>query len=348
MRRLRRSRRLELPHHHKKSASAAYFDQGLQLAYGFNHAERRRQPVPPKSIMPIARCAPGRGAGAQSQASMRRWSPTPCAPAIAARAQGAAEFGIRRARKSSTLTPRWRAASRTTRKAERSALDAQPTRRRCERLHHACPEDDNILALYAEALMNIYGMDNQKGKTPEIHHQSRESARPTKKTRLLRAPSTYSHPRGCPKCRPRRSARSTMRGVSPPALPGAGHLVAVRSIFLHGQATQGGGGGGQQGERWVGASIESLYRARDASQSIRWPTIRTSAVGVRPQMSERRWRLRGRHSREKLARHLAGVRARRPIGAPISGAARTRSGQFQRAATRLLRATSPRPTTYST
>ena len=57
-----------------------YFDQGLRLAYGFNHAEARRAFRKAQQIDPVAPCATGARRWSWVLISTRRWTPMPPPP----------------------------------------------------------------------------------------------------------------------------------------------------------------------------------------------------------------------------------------------------------------------------
>ena len=162
---------LSFPITTKNPLAQRYFDQGLRLAYGFNHAEARRAFRTAQKHDPnCAMCAWGEALvlGPNINAPME---PDAVAPAIAAvrkAQQNSASAGAREQALIAAVAQRYSDDP----KAERSALDAAYAAA-MERLAAQYPEDDNILALYAEALMdlspwNYWEAGKPKGKTPEI------------------------------------------------------------------------------------------------------------------------------------------------------------------------------------
>jgi tetratricopeptide (TPR) repeat protein len=157
----------------KSPLAQRYFDQGLRLAYGFNHAEARRAfRTAQKHDPDCAMCAWGEALvlGPNINAPM---DANALAPALAA---------VRRAQRNATGTkPHEQAliaavAARYSDdpKAERAALDAAFADA-MGRASAEFPQDDHIRVLYAEALMDLSPWDywkeggaKPKGKTQEI------------------------------------------------------------------------------------------------------------------------------------------------------------------------------------
>jgi tetratricopeptide (TPR) repeat protein len=164
---------LSFPITTKSPLAQRYFDQGLRLAYGFNHAEAGRAfRTAQKHDPDCAMCAWGEALvlGPNINAPME---PDAIAPAMAA---------VRHARDNAApVTPREQAliaaiAQRYSAdpKADRRVLDADYAAA-MERVVGQFPDDDSIQALYAEALMDLSPWDyweaagaKPKGRTGDI------------------------------------------------------------------------------------------------------------------------------------------------------------------------------------
>jgi len=157
----------------KSPIAQRYFDQGLRLAYGFNHAEAGRAfRTAQKHDPDCAMCAWGEALvlGPNINAPMEAEA---VAPALAA---------VRKAQdKAGSASPRERALIAAL--AERYTADAKAERRpfdenyaaAMERLAKEYPDDDNIQVLYAESLMDLSpwnywepGGAKPKGKTADV------------------------------------------------------------------------------------------------------------------------------------------------------------------------------------
>ena len=236
---------LSFPITTKNPLAQRYFDQGLRLAYGFNHAEARRAfRTAQKHDPDCAMCAWGEALvlGPNINAPME---PDAVAPAIAAvrkAQQNSASAGAREQALIAAVAQRYSDDP----KAERSALDAAYAAA-MERLAAQYPEDDNILALYAEALMDLSPWDywearQAEGQDAGDRRQSRESAGP-RPGPSGRHPLLHPHDGSvgragartalCAAARRRHARRRPSRAHAVP------HLLPRRRLQ--------GGGGGQQG-----------------------------------------------------------------------------------------------------
>jgi tetratricopeptide (TPR) repeat protein len=163
---------LSFPITTKNPLAQRYFDQGVRLAYGFNHAEARRAFRTAQRHDPdCAMCAWGEALvlGPNINAPMEAEVVAPALAAARKAQQNAASADAREQGLIAAVAQRYSADP----KAERSALDAAYAAA-MERLAAQYPEDDNIQTLYAEALMdlspwNYWEADGKpKGKTSEI------------------------------------------------------------------------------------------------------------------------------------------------------------------------------------
>jgi tetratricopeptide (TPR) repeat protein len=157
----------------KNPLAQRYFDQGLRLAYGFNHAEARRAFRTAQKLDPdCAMCAWGEALvlGPNINAPME---PDAVPLAMAAVGKALEKAGSASAREQAliaALALRYAADP----KAERKSLDAAYAAA-MEGVAAQFPGDDNIQALYAEALMDLSPWDyweagtrKPKGKTEAI------------------------------------------------------------------------------------------------------------------------------------------------------------------------------------
>ncbi len=150
-----------------------YFDQGLKLAYGFNHAEARRAFRTAQRKDPAcAMCYWGEALvlGPNINAPMDLAAVAPAMAALRKAQELAPQSSAREQALIAALAKRYA----DDQKADRSALDlayADAMRGVAE----SFGDDDNVLALYAEALLDLtpwdYWEDNgrkPKGRTPDI------------------------------------------------------------------------------------------------------------------------------------------------------------------------------------
>src|SRR5262245_4735067 len=164
---------LSFPITTKSPVAQRYFDQGIRLAYGFNHAEAQRAfRTAQKHDPDCAMCYWGEALvlGPNINAPM---VPDAVAPALAAVLKAQQNASSASAREQALITALAKRYSDDP-KAERPALDAAFAAAMGE-VAKQFPEDDNIRALYAEALMDLSPWDywepggaKGKGKTDEI------------------------------------------------------------------------------------------------------------------------------------------------------------------------------------
>jgi tetratricopeptide (TPR) repeat protein len=157
----------------KNPLAQRYFDQGLRLAYGFNHAEARRAFRTAQKLDPdCAMCAWGEALvlGPNINAPMEA-DAVPLAMAAAAKARANASSTTAREQ---ALIAAVAARYSDDPKAERKTLDAAYATA-MEGVVAQFPDDDNIQALYAESLMDLSPWDyweagtrKPKGKTEAI------------------------------------------------------------------------------------------------------------------------------------------------------------------------------------
>jgi tetratricopeptide (TPR) repeat protein len=157
----------------KNPLAQRYFDQGLRLAYGFNHAEARRAfRTAQKHDPDCAMCAWGEALvlGPNINAQMEG-DAVPLAMAAVAKARANAPSTTAREQ---ALIAAVAARYADDPKAERKPLDAAYAAA-MEQVAAQFPDDDNIQALYAEALMDLSPWDyweagtrKPKGKTEAI------------------------------------------------------------------------------------------------------------------------------------------------------------------------------------
>jgi tetratricopeptide (TPR) repeat protein len=157
----------------KSPLAQRYFDQGLRLAYGFNHAEARRAFRTAQKYDPdCAMCAWGEALvlGPNINAPMEPEAVAPALAAVRKALENAASASAREQALIAAVAVRYSADP----KAERHALDIAYAEA-MERIAARFPEDDDIQAFYAEALMDLTPWDywegggaRPKGKTGEI------------------------------------------------------------------------------------------------------------------------------------------------------------------------------------
>jgi tetratricopeptide (TPR) repeat protein len=157
----------------KNSLAQRYFDQGLRLAYGFNHAEAGRAfRTAQKHDPDCAMCAWGEALvlGPNINAPMEGDAIAPAMAAIRHARDNAVSTTPREQALIAALGQRYSADL----KAERRVLDADYATA-MERVVAQFSDDDNIQALYAESLMDLSPWDyweaagaKPKGRTPDI------------------------------------------------------------------------------------------------------------------------------------------------------------------------------------
>jgi tetratricopeptide (TPR) repeat protein len=209
----------------KDPLAQRYFDQGLRLAYGFNHAEAGRAfRTAQKHDPDCAMCAWGEALvlGPNINAPMEADAIAPAMAAIRHARDNAAPTTPREQALIAALALRYSADP----KAERRVLDADYATA-MERVVAQFPDDDNIQALYAESLMDLSPWDyweaagaKPKGRTQDIVHSletvlARNSEHPGAIHYFIHMMEASSAPE---KALPyARKLAATM--------PGAGHLV---------------------------------------------------------------------------------------------------------------------------
>jgi tetratricopeptide (TPR) repeat protein len=157
----------------KSPTAQRYFDQGLRLAYGFNHAEARRAfRMAQKHDPDCAMCAFGEALvlGPNINAPMDAEAVAPALAAVRKAQQNAAAASEREQALIAAIAERYSDDP----KAERPVLDAAFAAA-MESAAARFPEDDNIRVLHAEAMMDLSpwnyweaGGVQPKGKTQEI------------------------------------------------------------------------------------------------------------------------------------------------------------------------------------
>lgn len=214
-------------------AAQSYFDQGLRLAYAFNHGEAQRAFRKAQKLDPdCAMCFWGEALVLGPNINLPMQDDA-VAPAFAAMEKARAL--------ASKATPREQAliAALTVRyakdpKADRSALDAAYASA-MKKVVTQFPEDNEAAVLYAEAVMNLSPWDYWQpgGRAP---HPQSEPVVPTLERVLARDPDHpgaihyYIHAVEASD-RPERaeSYADRLRG----AIPGAGHLVHMPSHIYY-------------------------------------------------------------------------------------------------------------------
>ena len=209
----------------KSPMAQRYFDQGLRLAYGFNHAEAARAFRAAQKLDPdCAMCAFGEALvlGPNINAPMDAEAVEPAMAAVLKAQQNAWSASPREQALIEAIAQRYSSDP----KAERAALDAAFAAAMGAAAARF-PEDDNIQVLSAEALMDLSPWDyweaggaKPKGKTAEILA--------TLETVLARSPDHpgaihyYIHMVEASSA-PERALPHAKRLAA--AMPGAGHLV---------------------------------------------------------------------------------------------------------------------------
>ena len=210
-----------------------YFDQGLRLAYAFNHAEARRAFRAAQRLDPdCAMCYWGEALvlGPNINAPMEKEALAPALAALHLAESKASGAGAKEQALIAALSRRY--SNRPT--AERNALDTAYAEAMGE-VAARFPSDEQVTVLYAEALMNLQPWDywagggaKPKGKTAEI-------------LALLEAvlADNPDHPGAIhyyihiveASTRPERAEAYARR--LPAAMPGAGHLVHMPFHILY-------------------------------------------------------------------------------------------------------------------
>jgi tetratricopeptide (TPR) repeat protein len=168
---------LSFPITTKNPLAQRYFDQGLRLAYGFNHAEARRAfRAAQKHDPDCAMCAWGEALvlGPNINAPMESEAVAPAIAAVRKAQEKAQENAASASAREQALIAAVAERYSADPNAERRTLDAAYAAA-MERLAVRFPEDDNILVLYAEGLMDLSPWDyweaggaKPKGRTQEI------------------------------------------------------------------------------------------------------------------------------------------------------------------------------------
>ena len=209
----------------KSPVAQRYFDQGLRLAYGFNHAEARRAfRTAQKHDPDCAMCAWGEALvlGPNINAPMDAAAVEPAMAAVRRAQENAGSASPREQALIKAIAERYSSDP----KAERAALDAAFAAAMGAAAARF-PEDDNIRVLHAEALMDLSPWDyweaggaKPKGATQEIVTAL--------ETVLARSPDHpgaihyYIHVMEASSA-PERALPHAKRLAA--AMPGAGHLV---------------------------------------------------------------------------------------------------------------------------
>jgi len=157
----------------KSPTAQRYFDQGLRLAYGFNHAEARNAFRAAQRHDPdCAMCAFGEALvlGPNINAPMEADAVAPALAAVRKAKQNAASASPREQALIAAITERYSDDP----KAERPALDAAFAAA-MGKAAARFPKDDNIRVIYAESMMDLSPWDyweaagaKPKGRTQEI------------------------------------------------------------------------------------------------------------------------------------------------------------------------------------
>jgi tetratricopeptide (TPR) repeat protein len=216
---------LSFPITAKNPLAQRYFDQGLRLTYGFNHAEARRAfRTAQKHDPDCAMCAWGEALvlGPNINAPMEADAVAPAIAAVRKARENSAPASAREQALIAAIAERYSSDP----KAERRALDAAYATA-MERVAAQFPDDDNIQTLYAEALMDLSPWDyweagggKPKGRTQDIVRSL--------ETVLARSPEHpgathyYIHMMEASSA-PERALPYARRLAA--AVPGAGHLV---------------------------------------------------------------------------------------------------------------------------
>jgi tetratricopeptide (TPR) repeat protein len=215
------------------ASAQSYFDQGLRLAYAFNHVEAQRAFRKAQKLDPgCAMCFWGEALVLGPNINLPMQDDA-VAPAFAAAEKARALASTATAREQAliaALSVRYAKDA----KADRGALDAAYASA-MEKASAQFPEDNEVAVLYAESVMDLSPWDYWQPGGREPHPQSKPIV-PTLERVLARDPDHpgaihyYIHAVEASD-RPERAERyaDRMRG----ALPGAGHLVHMPSHIYY-------------------------------------------------------------------------------------------------------------------
>ncbi len=209
----------------KSPVAQRYFDQGLRLAYGFNHAEARRAfRTAQKHDPDCAMCAWGEALvlGPNINAPMDAAAVEPAMAAVRRAQENAGSASPREQALIKAIAERYSSDP----KAERAALDAAFAAAMGAAAARF-PEDDNIRVLHAEALMDLSPWDYWEagGAKPKGETQAIVTALETVLARSPDHPGAihyYIHVMEA-SAAPERALPHAKRLAA--AMPGAGHLV---------------------------------------------------------------------------------------------------------------------------
>jgi tetratricopeptide (TPR) repeat protein len=211
----------------------AYFDQGLRLAYAFNHDEARRAFVKAQRLDPeCAMCSWGEALVLGPNINLPMQDDA-VAPAFAA-AEKARQLGAKASPREQALIAALSARYAKDAKADRTALDAAYASA-MEKVAAEFPDDNEIAVLHAEAVMDLSPWDYWQPGGREPNPQSRPIV-PALERVLARDPNHpgaihyYIHAVEASD-RPERAEpyADRLRG----AVPGAGHLVHMPSHIYY-------------------------------------------------------------------------------------------------------------------
>jgi len=241
-----------------------YFDQGLRLAYGFNHPEALRAFRKARRIDPTcAMCAWGEALvlGPNINAPMEPSAVIPAFSAVTRAQELAGDADLREQSLIAALAKRYSADP----DADRVALDTAYAQAMAE-VTARFPDDDNIAVFYAESLMNLSPWDyweadgsTSKGRTAELVR--------TLERVLARNPD---HPGAIHFYIHTVEASTTPERAEPYAdrlgalIPGAGHLVHMPSHIYY----------------RVGRYLDSLDANRDAVAADEAYLARSGSAGI--------------------------------------------------------------------
>jgi tetratricopeptide (TPR) repeat protein len=209
----------------KSPTAQRYFDQGLRLAYGFNHAEAGRAfRTAQKHDPDCAMCAFGEALvlGPNINAPMDAEAVAPALAVVRKAQQNAPSTSPREQALIAAIAERYSSDP----KAERPALDAAFAAA-MGKAAAQFPEDDNIRVIYAEAMMDLSPWDYWEagGSKPKGRTQEIVSALETVLARSPDHPGAihyYIHMVEASSA-PERALPHAKRLAA--AMPGAGHLV---------------------------------------------------------------------------------------------------------------------------
>src|SRR5262245_20702980 len=211
----------------------AYFNQGLRLAYGFNHGEAQRAFRKAQRLAPdCAMCFWGEALVLGPNINLPMQADA-IAPAFAA-AQKAQALAAKASPREQALIAALAARYSADPKADRTALDAAYAAGMAKAAAQF-PDDDEIAVLHAEAVMDLSPWNYWQPGGQEPNVQSRPIV-PTLERVLARSPDhagaihLYIHPVEASD-RPQRAEASAdrLRG----AVPAAGHLVHMPSHIYY-------------------------------------------------------------------------------------------------------------------